>query len=83
MDTLSASTKKASDEIACAEIKRLITEIERILASTKEQCYVIYHDAFGYFENDINLPASTAANPGDSSSDGPARIAVTQSIIEE
>ena len=57
------------------EIDDAIVKITTILKSTHKANYIVFHDAYQYFENRFNFFASGAITIGDASQPSPARIA--------
>jgi zinc transport system substrate-binding protein len=66
-----------------AEIKALIGEVTATLDPVRDGRFIVFHDAYQYFEMDFNFPASGAISIGDASDPSPARIAEIQGRIAE
>ena len=66
-----------------AEIEALIGEVTATLNPVRDGQFVVFHDAYQYFEMDFDLPASGAISIGDASDPSPARIAEIQDRIAE
>jgi zinc transport system substrate-binding protein len=66
-----------------AEIKVLIGEVTATLDPVRDGLFIVFHDAYQYFETDFNFPASGAISIGDASDPSPARIAEIQGRIAE
>jgi zinc transport system substrate-binding protein len=66
-----------------AEIKVLIGEVTATLDPVRDGRFIVFHDAYQYFEVDFNFPASGAISIGDASDPSPARIAEIQGRIAE
>ena len=66
-----------------AEIKVLIGEVTATLAPVRDGRFIVFHDAYQYFETDFNFPASGAISISDASDPSPARIAEIQDRIAE
>ena len=66
-----------------AEIKVLIGEVTATLDPVRDGRFIVFHDAYQYFETDFNFPASGAISIGDASDPSPARIAQIQGRIAE
>ena len=58
-----------------AEIVALTAEINGMLEPLRGGKFIAFHDAYQYFENDFNFPASGAISVSDASDPSPARIA--------
>jgi zinc transport system substrate-binding protein len=65
------------------EIEALIGEVTATLDPVRDGQFVVFHDAYQYFESDFNFPASGAISIGDASDPSPARIAEIQARIAE
>ena len=59
----------------------LIGEVNATLDPVRDGQFVVFHDAYQYFETDFDFPASGAISIGDASDPSPARIAEIQSQI--
>ena len=66
-----------------AEIKVLIDEVTATLDPVRDGRFIVFHDAYQYFETDFNFPASGAISISDASDPSPARIAEIQDQIAE
>ncbi len=68
---------------ARAEMEALSAEIAETLAPAKGGNFIVFHDAYQYFENAFDFSASGAISIGDASDPSPARIAEIQGRIKE
>ncbi len=68
---------------ARAEMEALSAEIAETLAPVKGGRFIVFHDAYQYFENDFDFPASGAISISDASDPSPARIAEIQARIRD
>ncbi|WP_300009893.1 zinc ABC transporter substrate-binding protein [uncultured Roseobacter sp.] len=66
-----------------AEIESLIGEVNATLDPVRDGQFIVFHDAYQYFETDFDFPASGAISIGDASDPSPARIAEIQGRIAE
>jgi len=73
--TNAASTK--------SEIEMIIAEINLTLDPIRGGKFIVFHDAYQYFENDFDFRASGAISIGDASDPSPARIAKIQKRIRD
>ena len=73
--TNAASTK--------SEIEMMIAEINLTLDPIRGGKFIVFHDAYQYFENDFDFRASGAISIGDASDPSPARIAKIQKRIRD
>jgi zinc transport system substrate-binding protein len=65
------------------EIEVLIDEVNATLDPVRDGQFIVFHDAFQYFEMDFDFRASGAISIGDASDPSPARIAEIQGRIAE
>jgi zinc transport system substrate-binding protein len=73
----------ANAAVGRAEIKVLIGEVTATLDPVRDGRFIVFHDAYQYFETDFNFPASGAISISDASDPSPARIAEIQDRIAE
>ena len=66
-----------------AEIEILIDEVNATLEPVRDGQFIVFHDAYQYFEMDFDFPASGAISISDASDPSPARIVEIQSRIAE
>ena len=66
-----------------AEIEALIGEVNATLAPLRNGQFIVFHDAYQYFETDFDFPASGAISLSDASDPSPARIVEIQRRIAE
>lgn len=84
LDAIAAALSKADPENAAAyranaadgkaEMDKLSAQIEDTLAPVRGRQFIVFHDAYQYFETAFDMPASGAISIGDASTPGPARI---------
>jgi len=65
------------------EIDTMIAEVKATLEPVSGGQFIVFHDAYQYFENDFGFPAAGAISIGDASDPGPARIAEIQARITD
>jgi len=63
------------------EIDALIAEVNVTLKPVRGMNFIVFHDAYQYFENDFDFPASGAISISDASDPSPARIQEIQGRI--
>ncbi len=68
---------------ARSEIEALITEISATLEPVRGGSFIVFHDAYQYFETAFDFSASGAISIGDASDPSPARIAEIQDRIRD
>ena len=81
-DPENAGAYFANAAAARAELETLATEIGATLDPVRGGSFVVFHDAYQYFETDFDFPASGAISLGDASDPSPARIAEIQGRIK-
>ncbi len=72
----------ANAAAARAEIEALSTEVTEILDPVRGESFVVFHDAYQYFETDFGFPASGAISLSDATDPSPARIAEIQRRVQ-
>ena len=65
------------------EMEALIGEVIATLDPVRDGQFLVFHDAYQYFEMDFDFPASGAISIGDASDPSPARIAKIRDRIAE
>ena len=68
---------------ARAELETLIAEVNTMLKPVRGLKFVVFHDAYQYFENSFDFPASGAIALGDATDPSPTRIAQIHGRIKE
>jgi zinc transport system substrate-binding protein len=66
-----------------AEIETVMGEVNATLAPVRGEKFIVFHDAYQYFENDFDFPAAGAISIGDASDPSPARIAEIQARVAD
>ncbi len=82
-DPGNAGTYFANAAAARAELEELVSEVHGILEPVRDGRFVVFHDAYQYFEVSFGLQASGAISLGDASDPSPARIAEIQDLIHD
>lgn len=73
----------ANAHAAKAEIEAAQARIDAELTDFRAQKFVVFHDAYQYFERSFDLQASGAIALGDASDPSPARIAEIQQVVAQ
>ena len=68
---------------AIAEMEALSAEVRETLAPVQDLAFIVFHDAYQYFEVDFGLSAAGAISIGDATDPSPARIAEIQGRIRD
>ncbi len=81
VDPQNAEIYSANAEAGRAEIAALRDEVKAILEPVRGQNFIVFHDAYQYFEYAFDFPASGAISLSDASEPSPARISEIQGRI--
>ena len=73
----------ANAAAARSELEALSAEINATLDPVRGGSFIVFHDAYQYFETDFAFPASGAISIGDASDPSPARIAEIQARLRD
>ncbi len=73
----------ANASAAREEMEALSAEINEMLDPVRGGSFIVFHDAYQYFEMSFDFPASGAISLSDASDPSPARIAEIQGRIQE
>ena len=65
------------------EIAGLKAEIDNILEPARDGSFIVFHDAYQYFEAAFDVPASGAISVSDASDPSPARVAEIQERVSD
>lgn len=82
-DPDNADAYAANAEAGQEELATLSQEIEGILEPVEGRNFIVFHDAYQYFEDSFDFPASGAISISDASDPSPARIAEIQGRVRE
>ena len=83
VDPENAGTYFANAAAGRLEIEALKAEVNSLLEPVRGKKFIVFHDAYQYFEEAFDISASGAISLGDASKPSPARIAEIQGRIEE
>lgn len=81
-DPENAGTYFANAAAGRAELEALRAEVATILEPVRGKNFIVFHDAYQYFENDFDFPAAGAISLGDAAKPSPARIAEIQGRVK-
>jgi zinc transport system substrate-binding protein len=68
---------------ARAELETLSDEIDALLDPVRDGRFIVFHDAYQYFEDAFELPAAGAISLSDATGPSPARIAEIRTRVAE
>ena len=71
-------------KLARDNMDSLVSEVNSILDPIRDKKFVVFHDAYQYFEKSFNISASGAISLGDASDPSPARLAeIRKRVVDE
>ncbi|GAB2647755.1 zinc ABC transporter substrate-binding protein [Vibrio panuliri] len=74
VDAQNAQTYQSNAKAAIARLDQLTKEIEQQTSDLKEIKFIVFHDAYQYFEKRFGLQAAGAISISDASDPSPARV---------
>lgn len=80
-DSDNADDYRANAQRAAGQLRTMSVEIEQRVGPIKEKPYVVFHDAYQYFERRFGLHPLGAVSLGDADRPGPARIVELRDAI--
>ena len=83
LDPENADIYAANAAAGVAELDLAMAEIRQVLAPLRGLKYLVYHDAYQYFEARFDMPALGAVTRGDAAMPGPARIADLREFVAQ
>ncbi len=84
VDPDNAATYFSNAKSARDNIDVLVADVNSILDPIREKKFVVFHDAYQYFEKDFGISASGAISLGDASDPSPARLAeIRKRVVDE
>ncbi|MEJ6389213.1 zinc ABC transporter substrate-binding protein [Gymnodinialimonas ulvae] len=83
VDPENAGTYFANAAEAIAEMEALSAQVRETLARVQDMSFIVFHDAYQYFEADFGLSAAGAISIGDATDPSPARIAEIQGRLRD
>lgn len=83
LDPANTRTYRANAREGRAEIAATEAAIRTMLAPLRDLRFVVFHDAYHYFEHRFGLSAAGAIALGDASAPGPARVAQLRRTVAE
>ena len=82
LDPTHADTYRANAAQAKKAIAALTHELDAALQPIRGRPFIVFHDAYQYFEHRFNVEASGSVTLADASSPGPARIAAIRQKVQ-
>ena len=81
-DPANAAAYAANADATKARIDATSTRINTQLTPARGAKYIVFHDAYQYFERRFDIPATGAIALSDASKPGPARIAEIREVVK-
>jgi zinc transport system substrate-binding protein len=82
-DPENAATYRANAEAARAELADMIASVAAELAPVKYRSFIVFHDAYHYFENRFGLTGAGSLLKGDAEAPSAARLKEIEHAMEE
>ncbi len=82
-DPANAATYDANAAAAKTRLTAVEAAVNASLASARGAKYIVFHDAYQYFEHHFEIPSAGAISIGDARKPSPARIAEIQAYAQE
>ncbi|OSQ47593.1 zinc ABC transporter substrate-binding protein [Marivita geojedonensis] len=82
-DPENADTYRSNAEAGREELAVLSSEISAALDPVRDRNFIVFHDAYQYFERSFEMPASGAISLSDASDPSPARISEIQDRVAD
>lgn len=83
IDPENAAQYLTNAEAGQTEMEALLSEVNDLLSQARSKPYLVFHDAYQYFEERFDIPAQGAIALGDASTPGPARVAALRDVAQE
>lgn len=83
LDPEHAATYRQNAANGQADLDELIQRLDNQLDDARGVRFIVFHDAYQYFENRFAVPASGAISLGDASDPSPARIREIQTRVSD
>lgn len=83
LDPVNAATYRDNAQAGQDEIKALQDGIEAHLESLRAKEFLVFHDAYQYFEKRFGLSSAGALSLSDASEPGPKRLAALRDLVSE
>jgi len=83
LDTENASIYKKNAKKSISKLKKLIKKTNKEIKKLGQPKFIVFHDAYLYYEKRFNLSASGSISVGDAEDPSPARISEIQDIVNK
>lgn len=78
-----ATTYRDNAAAAATALQTLHGDIRALLQPLRDRHFIVFHDAYQYFEESVDLPASGAISISDAARPGPARLRQIQARVHD
>lgn len=82
-DPSNAQRYEANAQTGIEQVNAVAQQLARDLTPLRNRGYVVMHDAYQYFENRFDVPASAALLPGDGSPASAARVQAISRLLND
>lgn len=83
IDPQNAVTYKTNAQVARSKLTETAAYIEAILTPAQGKTFIVFHDAYHYFEARFGIEAIASISLSDASAPGPARVERIQTMVQE
>ena len=83
LDPANKNQYQKNAQIAKSKLSQTRVKIKKMLSSKNENNFIVYHDAYQYFEKSFNVNATGAVQLGDATDPSPAEIITLQEKVTE
>jgi len=83
VDPANAQTYISNAASGKAELEQLVSDVQNILNPVRGRSFIVFHDAYQYFESAFDFAAAGAISLADASDPGPARIKEIQDRVAQ
>lgn len=82
LDPEHASTYRENARLGKDELNTLTKALQQQLANARDAHFIVFHDAYQYFEHRFDVHAAGAISLGDARKPSPSRIAALHTLVE-
>ena len=83
VDPANAATYRANAEAARGELATMIASVSAELAPVRDRAFIVFHDAYHYFENRFGLTGAGALLKSDAAAPSAARLKEIEHAMED
>ena len=82
-DPANAATYKKNAQVAKAKLDELINSTQATISALNQPKFIVFHDAYQYFEKRFGISAAGSISLGDAQDPSPARIREIQTTVKK